>query len=103
MYQSITNTQDTKGITWIWKKINMITKLISFTVALFEISLHDNFESDWAPVLRNVVVYSYCRERARAVSAGRECWPRPPTRPTSMYVRRTEQGDGVKGGSRFGC
>jgi hypothetical protein len=38
----------------------MITKLISFTVALFEISLHDNFESDWAPVLRNVVVYSYC-------------------------------------------
>jgi hypothetical protein len=47
----------------------MITKLTPFTVALFDIYLHDNFESDWTPTVRDGVVCSYHRVGVLAVSA----------------------------------
>jgi hypothetical protein len=46
----------------------MITKLIPFTIALFDICLHNNFESDWAPTLRDGIVCSYRRVGPLAAS-----------------------------------
>jgi hypothetical protein len=46
----------------------MITKLIPFTVALFDICLHDNFKSDGAPMLRDGVICSYLQAGALAAS-----------------------------------
>jgi hypothetical protein len=47
----------------------MITKLIPFTVALFDICLHGNFESDWAPTLRDGVICNYRPAAALSMSA----------------------------------